>query len=336
MNISNMKYGGAIKGNLLIGMVTMILLTGCVASQVSATPVSVGTGVDISNDIQTTTPIKVVTTTNILKDWIQNVGGGQVEVYSLVPNNADPHTFKPTPKDATIIEESDIVFLVGQEYEQHWMNKLYSNVSSDSTKLIYLSDYVTLRPYSSNADHDHDHIESDPHFWHDPLTVIPAIDQISTELSRLLISHQSYFSSNASAYIQKLNDLNGWIIAETTRISQDDKILITSHENLGYFANRYGFEIIKTVIPGVSSAESLTPKDLASVIDTIHQEQIPTIFIGPEMSNKIADSISAETGVNVLILHTESLDMSDNGANEYITLIRKNVITIVNGLLDGQ
>ena len=54
------------------------------------------------------------------------------------------------------------------------------------------------------------------------------------------------------------------------------------------------------------------------------------------MSNKIADSISAETGVNVLILHTESLDMSDNGANEYITLIRKNVITIVNGLLDGQ
>ena len=174
--------------------------------------------------------IKVVTTTNIVKDWVKNVGGIDVYVHSLVSETTDPHTFKPTPKDIKHIEEADIVFLIGQNYEEHWLADLSANVVPDAGKLVYLSESVELRSYSledhganneeyteqrnSNTEYQNDMGQYDPHFWHDPLAVADVVEKIAWELSKIDSTKQIDFESNANTYIVQLTELDKWIVSQ--------------------------------------------------------------------------------------------------------------------------
>ena len=282
--------------------------------------------------------INVVTTTNILKDWVENVGGQAVSVHSLVPAGVDPHSFRPTPKSVELVEEADIVFLVGSQYEDAWLEKLTANVVSSSGKIVYLAESVDLRAYSGEYGHDdddhdaHSHGLTDPHFWHDPIMVISAVERIVSDLSNLDMTRHDYFEANGNAYLVKLNELHLWVVSQVDRLPIDGRILVTNHESLGYFANRYNFAIIGTVIDGLSSEGSVTPRGLANILDKVADNDVNVIFGELNMSDKIARTISEDTGIVVKRLHSEDYDPFDDGPDSYIEMIEANVQTIVGSL----
>ena len=293
--------------------------------------------------------INVVTTTNILKDWVENVGGNVVAVHSLVPGNVDPHAFRPTPRSVQFIEEADIVFLVGNQYEESWLEKLSANVVSNPSKLVYLSESVALRPYSDKTDGDDEKNEGvkggyghqeqsggtkerDPHFWHDPLVVIDAIKRVVSDLSKIDVKKRGYFEANGSAYIEKLSDLDEWVISQVDRIRSDNRVLITNHKTLGYFADRYSFEIMGSIIDSLSSDGSITSKGLMNILDKVKDNEVNVIFGEFYMADKIARTISADTGVDIARLYSESFSSSDKDVTNYIEMIEANVRTIVGAL----
>ena len=300
-------------------------------------------------DESVVSPIDVVTTTNILKDWVANVGGEFVAVHSLVPGDVDPHSFRPTPRSVQLVEEADIVFLVGSQYEEAWLEKLTANVVSNPGKLVYLAESVDLRPYSSedkSEDEDHDGVKddnddhghsdgiktTDPHFWHDPIMVIDAVERIVSDLSSIDMTKQGYFEANGNAYVEKLNELHQWVVSQVDRLSRDSRILVTNHESLGYFADRYNFEIIGTIIEGLSSDGNVTPRGLIDILDTVTDNEVNVIFGELHMADKIAQTISEDTGVLVERLYSENFDSSGSGVTNYIEMIETNVQTVVGGL----
>jgi ABC-type Zn uptake system ZnuABC Zn-binding protein ZnuA len=108
--------------------------------------------------------------------------------------------------------------------------------------------------------------------------------------------------------------------------------LVTNHESLGYFADRYGFTVVGAVIPSVSTDASPTAQQMAALIEVIKATGAPAIFLETGANPQLAQQIAAETGVNVVTdLYTHSLSAPDGPAPTYIDMMKYNVSRIVAG-----
>ncbi|MBM3708445.1 MAG: zinc ABC transporter substrate-binding protein, partial [Actinobacteria bacterium] len=137
----------------------------------------------------------------------------------------------------------------------------------------------------------------------------------------------------AEEYTEKLLELDNWIMEEVKKIPEDKRLLITNHESFGYYADRYGFKIIGTIIPGSSTAASPSAREVAELIDKINTLNIKAIFLETGSDPKIANQIADETGVDIITeLYTHSLTGPDGDAPAYIDMIRYNTIKIVESL----
>ena len=81
-------------------------------------------------------PLEIVTTTDFLADWARNIGGEGVNVFSLMPTGADPHSFEPGTRDVARIAEADVVLSVGLGLEASWLQDLILNAGADPSKII--------------------------------------------------------------------------------------------------------------------------------------------------------------------------------------------------------
>ena len=332
--------------SVLLGLV--LFMVGCqnsATSEVQPTSSAIATA-----EVETADVINVVTSTSILADWVENVGGDKVQVNHVIPSGTDPHTFSPTPSDIKVIEEADIVFLVGANYEESWLAKLTAALPNAEQKLRFLSDGVSLKAYEDSHDdhgdedkhdaHDDDHAdeddhsghghgEFDPHFWHDPITVVEAAQKIAKDLGSIFKEDQSVFDLNADTYVSKLKELDTWIVSKVDTIPESNRVLITSHETMTYLSERYGFEVSSSILQSLSSAESVTPKDLAAITEVIDHHGVPAIFADSYMSTKIEESLASETGVKVIRLNMESLGGT---TTSYIDMMKENVTKLTDGL----
>ena len=298
--------------------------------------------------------ISIATTTNLIQDWVENVGGDRVEVTSIIPHDVDPHAFKPTPKDLKGIEASSLFILVGNQYEESWVQDAVNNTNQVSVELSteiwgYLNTMDDLddhddhdKDHDDHEDHDKDHDDHaghdhgdhgyDLHFWHDPTKVVSAIDAISQALVKMDPGSAEYYIDNASRYKQELVDIDKWISSELSVIPDERRVLITNHETMGYFADRYDFEVLGSVIPGFSSSPEANAKDLAKLMDVIEEHNVNVLFGEPQMREKLANSIASDSGVTVAVLHSEVLGAEGSGAETYIDMLKVNVGIIVDSL----
>jgi ABC-type Zn uptake system ZnuABC Zn-binding protein ZnuA len=179
----------------------------------------------------------------------------------------------------------------------------------------------------------HHHHEGDPHFWLDPMLVVKYVENIRDGLTAADPAGKEVYAGNAAAYIVQLNDLDGWIKTQLEQISPERRLIVTNHESFGYFADRYGFQIIGTIIPSVTTGASPSAQQLARLIDQIRATGATAIFLETGASPQLADQVSAETGVKVVTkLYTHSVTEPGGSAPTYIEMMKHNVNTIVAAL----
>jgi ABC-type Zn uptake system ZnuABC Zn-binding protein ZnuA len=140
------------------------------------------------------------------------------------------------------------------------------------------------------------------------------------------------YQSNADMYTRQLTELDQWIKKQVEIIPADHRQLVTNHEALGYFAERYGFTITGTVIESFSTDASPSAQQLAALIDQIKASGAPAIFLDAGDNPTLAQQIAGETSVRVITdLHLESL--TDGApAGTYLDMMKNNVALIVNAL----
>jgi ABC-type Zn uptake system ZnuABC Zn-binding protein ZnuA len=270
------------------------------------------------------TDIVILTSTTFLTDITRNVAGDRVIVESLLPVGADPHSYQPTPQDVAKIEQSKLLIINGAEYE-HFLEALLENAGGER-EIIEASSGLRLR---TDAESEHG---VDPHLWLDPNNVIIYVENIREGLTHFDPDGSAIYQSNADAYISQLEALGTWINEHVSQIPPERRLLVTNHEALGYFAERYGFTVIGAVLPSVSSDASTSAGQMAELIEQIKSSGTPAIFLDEVENPALAQQIADETGVTVVAdLHLESLTDGPPAAT-YIDMMKHNVTQIVNAL----
>jgi ABC-type Zn uptake system ZnuABC Zn-binding protein ZnuA len=264
--------------------------------------------------------LQVDATTSILTDVVTQVGGEHINVITLIPEDIDPHSFEPTPQDRAALENADLIFSNGLDLEE-FLERLADDAIHQ--KLITVSDQV--QPLQGQGEHP-----LDPHVWMDPANVVVWVHAIQASLSQLDPANAAGYQANAAAYTAELDQLDQWLMDTLSPIPLENRLLVTDHEALAYFAAAYDFKIIGALIPSTSTLSEPSAGELAVLQDLILSSGAPAIFIGASANPALADQIAGDLGLQVVILYAESFN--PDHAPTYIEMMRYNGSAILEAL----
>jgi zinc/manganese transport system substrate-binding protein len=253
----------------------------------------------------------VVATTTQVADLARNVGGSHVKVVQILAPNADPHEYELRPQDVKAVAGADLVLRSGGDVDD-WLKDAIDASGTDAP-VITLGDGVQLHG-------------DDPHWWQDPRNAVLAVHEIEKALHR-----------DAAPYVKKLERLDREVGRCIDRIPVAQRKLVTTHDALGYYARRYGLEVIGTVIPSLSTEGQPSAGDTAKLIATIRATGVKAIFAESSVNPKVEAAIARETGAKVgEALWADSLGPKGSDGATYVQSIESNTKAIVDGLTGGQ
>jgi ABC-type Zn uptake system ZnuABC Zn-binding protein ZnuA len=294
-------------------VVLVALFTGCSGS-------SSGSGLD------------VVATTTQIGDWVGEVGGDAVSVHQILQPNTDPHEYEPRPSDVEATAEAKLVFVNGDDLDG-WMDQVVSASGSDAT-VVDLGAVVPDR--LPGEDNGAEASRYDPHWWHDPRNAEAAIGEIERRLAAADPAHRREFERNASAYLAKLRRLDAGIAACIGAIPRARRKLVTDHDAFGYFAKRYGIEVLGAVIPSQTTQAQPSAKDLSELIALIEREGVKAVFPESSLSPKVAETIAGQTGASAAYtLYGDTLGPSGSPGATYLGMEKANANAMARGFTDG-
>jgi len=290
----------------------------------------VGAGCGAAGEGASTGALDVVASTTFLADITQNVAGDRFQVQSLIPVGTDPHAFEPTPSDLKKVAGADLVVVNGGGLEGTLLTTL-ENAVGDTPIVDASAGLPTRTPQPGEPQLAAG--EKDPHFWLDPELVKTYVANIEKAFSAADPAGAATYKANAAAYDKKLDSLDAWITQQVAQVPQADRKLVTDHASMGYFADRYGFTVVGTVVPSASTGETPTARQLADLTQTIRETGAKAIFVDASDNPQLAEQIGSETGVKVVTgLLDHSLTAPDGPAPTYIDMMKYDVRQIVEAL----
>jgi zinc/manganese transport system substrate-binding protein len=271
----------------------------------------------------------VVVTYSILGSVVKELVGDSVNVVALMPNGADPHEWEPSAKDIETLYKADLIVQNGLELE-NGMQKVLKEASSRGIKTFTTAEHITIRKIGQGegiptGDPDQAVGADDPHLWTDPLAMKNAAGALAVQLKKDLGID---VDSRSSDLQNRLDELNKELIGIVATLPTVDRKLVTGHESMGYFAQRYGFKLIGAIIPSITSQAEVSASSLAALKKLIEDNKVKAIFTELGTSSAVADAIGKETGVKVIRITTHSLP--EDGS--YFTFERNLAKVIVDGL----
>ncbi len=274
--------------------------------------------------------MKVVATTSIVADVVRQIGGDAFTVSTLLPPNAEPHNFQPSPRDMAMVQNASIIFANGAGLEE-FLQPLIENAGAKA-RVIAVSDGIQLLEAPAGEADGEDAHTGDPHTWVDPNNVMVWVENIRAALVELDPANAAIYQANAERYTASLKELDSWVVEQVALIPAANRTLVTDHLVYGYFAARYGFEQIGAIIPGFSTSSSPSAQDLAKIEQAIRGHNVRAIFISDAVTPTLAQRVSDDTGVQLVRLYHESFSESGGPAATYLDMVHYNVSAMVAAL----
>ena len=277
--------------------------------------------------------LDVVATTTQIGDWVGEVGGNAVSVHQILQPNTDPHEYEPRPQDVEDTAGADLVFLNGDNLDK-WMGKVISD-SGSGAKAVDLGAVVPeqLPGESSGAEAS----KYDPHWWHDPRNAEAAVREIERQLAAADPAKKATFARNAKSYLRRLRVLDVSIATCIDSVPPTQRKLVTDHDAFGYFAKRYGIDVVGAVIPSQTTEAQPSAKDLRELIALIEREGVKAVFPESSVSPKVAEAIAQETGASSsYTLYGDTLGPAGSPGATYVGMEEANADAMVRGFTGGR
>ena len=300
---------------ILIVSITLIMLSSALACQ----PTS-----NVSNGKKS-----IVVTYSILGSIVKDLVGDKANVTVSIPNGLDPHEWQTSAKDIETINKADLVIQNGLDLEGG-MQKALETARINGVKFFTASDYIIVRHVGPgegipSGDPDQAMGAADPHWWMDPLAMKSVVSALSSELKN---DFDLDVANQATDLENRLDGLNRDVADTLAVIPQENRKLVTGHESMGYFAQRYDFKLIGVIIPSLSTQAQVSAANLAALKQAIEDNHVKAIFAELGTSSAVANAISHETGVKVVQLTTHTLP----GDGSYFTFLTNMASVITNAL----
>lgn len=285
---------------LSLGIAVPVLLGAC------------GPGGDDAGDGGAAT--RIVVTTNILGDVVEQVVGEGVEVSIVMPIGADPHDFSPSARQVEAMADADLLVVNGAGFEEG-LEAAIEAAEGEGAEVFTFVDHVDL-------------LDGDPHLWTDPTRVADGVAALGRRLDELGIAH------DAGAYAEELRALDAEVASILSAVPPDQRVLVTNHEVLAYFADRYGFEVVGTVIPSPTTGAQPSAADVEDLAEVIRGEGVRAVFAETTASAAVAEALAESVGdVRIVTLFTESLGGPGSDVETYVDLVRTNARLIHDALV---
>lgn len=257
----------------------------------------------------------IVVTHSILGTIVKELVGGEVAVTVLMPDGADPHDWEPSARDIESLNNASLIVWNGLDLEES-IEAAVETAEGRGVKLFTATDHIVVRQVGegeivengNQEDNSEEHElkagAPDPHFWVDPLAMKSVVTALAAELKATLGID---VDARARDLESRLDALHTDISLKMSLVAPGSRKLVTGHDSMGYFAQRYGFQLIGAVIPSLSTQAEVSAADLAALIAQIRENQVKAIFTETGTSAALVQTVSRETGAMVVELSPVSL-----------------------------
>ena len=302
-----------------MGRPRMVLLAACLAAVLAAGCSSSGdaTGEAAGGGL------RVVATTTQLADIAANVGGDRVQVTSLLKPGVDAHDYDPSPADIDTLARADLVLKNGVGLEE-WLDDTIAGAGYQG-QVVDASQGVRLRQVDG---------EADPHIWQDPRNAAVMAANVERGLAGAEPAGAATFQANLDAYAKQLQALDVEVAGQIDSLA--NKKVVTNHDAFGYYLDRYGLELVGSVIPSFDTSTELSGRDVRDLVARIKATKVKAVFSETTLPPKAAQTIAAEAGVKVVVgedaLYGDALGPPGSDGDTYVKMVRHNTATIVGNL----
>jgi zinc/manganese transport system substrate-binding protein len=271
----------------------------------------------------------IVTTTSLWADLVTAVTcDGLARVKTLMPSATDPHGYQPSLAARAVLEAADLVVMNGLVEEG--LEAMIRSVEQGGTAVFRTIDHVETLPF--NGDHSHDGV--DPHLWMDPVRVsevLPKLTKRIREAGGLNPSSLQACLDQSQLLLAKLDEEIRVLVADVPAARRK---FVTNHASLGYFADRYGFEMIGTVVPSTSTLAAASPAHLEQLGERMKASGVSVILVEAGQASADARALAKHVGgVQVVEVFTGGLLETDPRVMGYVELLRTNARLITEALL---
>ena len=259
--------------------------------------------------------VKVIASGYVPYTVAKQIAGDVADVSMLLPANAEPHSFEPTPGAIVSVHNADVFVYVSPRLEP-WVTDILPSLDKNA---LAVDAAASAKP------------SKDPHIWMDFDNMIPFAQAIAQALTQKDPAHQEQYAANLKAFNSQLEELDRQF-ARGLENCKYRRIMHVGHLAFGNLASRYGLEL--TALAGTSHDGEHSVKRLAQVVDLIKKSGTPYVFTEPALSQNLAGVVAQETGAKLLPLYTvEHVSVQDAQDNvSYAELMRRNLTSLQRGL----
>jgi zinc/manganese transport system substrate-binding protein len=271
----------------------------------------------------------VVVTTNVLGDVVSDLVGDEAAVEVIMPPGTAPHGFQASPQQVASMRDADVLVTNGAGFEEG-LTEAIEAAEQDGVPTFAAIDAVDTLELDGDGG-------TDPHFFTDPARMATAAEGIADFLADEVPGlYTPAFASQARATIDDLNALDGEVEQTLSEVPPDRRTLVTNHEVFGYFADRYGFDVVGAVIPAGTTQAEPSAAQLDELAHTIEEQDVPAIFVETSSPARLAEALADEVGdVDVVELFSESLGDEGSSGETYAAMMRTNAERIADALAGG-
>jgi zinc/manganese transport system substrate-binding protein len=284
----------------------------------TALPAACGSGGSPAGGTHATT---AVATTTQLGDLARAVAGDRAAVRQILQPNSDPHEYEPRPSDVKAVSGAAVVLRSGGGLDD-WLGGVLRNAGSNA-KRVTLIDALTMGRTAGRAD---------PHWWQNPRNAIIAVRTIRNAFVAADPGGRVTYRRNAAAYVVRLRALDRAIAACMGAIPADKRRLVTDHDALAPYADRYGIDVIGTVIPAGTTQAQASAGEVARLVRAIRAAGVATIFPERSVNPKLTRAIARDAGATVgPALYADTLGAPGSAGAAYIGSLRFNTEALAAG-----
>lgn len=260
-------------------------------------------------------PVTVVASVYPLAYFAARVGGDYIQVVNMLPPGASPHDWEPKASDIKLLNEARLFVVNGAGFEP-WLHQVLEGLDNANLMVVNTTDGLDLLPLAGQGP------GVDPHVWLDPVLAQHQVEKITEALIEVDQDRAQEYRAQASVLIDELEQLHQ---AYKVLASCPGDTVITMHNYLSYPAHRYGFKVIAVLGPAHDTEP--TPRELATLVDTIQSLGISYLFDEPPGGSRIAQAIAQETGTSLLLLSpVEGLTEDEESRGmDYLALMQQNL-----------
>ncbi len=268
----------------------------------------------------------VVSTSTIIADMAEKIGGDEIEHQGIMEPGADPHIYEPVPADSVAFEEADLIVYNGYNLEPALIKLM--NAAGVKAQKLAVAEKVTALQNPEQGE-----LVPDPHVWGDAENGIVMVNAIRDALVELSPEDKEVFMENAARLVEELQQVDIWISEQIATIPESQRRLVTTHDAFEYYVKAYGLEMTGTLI-GMSTEEQPSAQTVKNLAEEIKKTGVPAIFAETTINPKLITTVAEEAGVKLAAreLYSDSIGAPGSEGDSYVKMLISNTQAIVEAL----